>query len=45
MALSIPTVEVEAKISKESIIQLVIGLAIVIALAFMMLSITKFSRT
>jgi hypothetical protein len=41
--MELPTVEVEAKISKESIVQLVIAGAIILAFGFMLFSISKFS--
>jgi len=42
--IDLPTVDVEAKISRESIIQLVLGLSIVVALAFMMFNLSKFAN-
>ena len=42
--IDLPTVDVEAKISRESIVQLVLGLCIVVAIIFTMINLTNLSK-
>ena len=44
MALQLPTIEVEAKISRDSIIQLVVGLTIVVVVGSLLYNVSKFSK-